>query len=224
LPGGRVTPGVVRVGDTVRRPIRGHSDYSHALLRLLEARGFDGAPRFLGIDDQDREILSFLPGEVPPDLRLFSDRQVERGAAVLRRYHDATAGSDLCAGREVVCHGDASPCNYVFVDDLPYALIDFDNARPGYRSHDVGYAAWLWLDIGNPRLDARRQGKRLSRFVGSYGSFDVSGALRSVLEAQTRSARDRSVPLFVRAWATCSREWTVKHVRLLEVGMWDLWR
>lgn len=35
----------------------------HALLPHFEAVGFDGAPRFLGIDDEEREILSYVAGE-----------------------------------------------------------------------------------------------------------------------------------------------------------------
>ena len=47
---------VVRVGDSVRRPLGSWSSAVHALLRHFELVGFDGAPRFLGIDDQGREI------------------------------------------------------------------------------------------------------------------------------------------------------------------------
>jgi hypothetical protein len=36
----------------------------HALLRHLAGAGFDGAPRFLGIDGQGREMLSYIDGEV----------------------------------------------------------------------------------------------------------------------------------------------------------------
>ncbi|MFG1755530.1 hypothetical protein [Streptosporangium sandarakinum] len=46
LVGGDVTEGVVRVGDTVRRPVGPNAPLVHALLRHLE----EGAPRFLGID------------------------------------------------------------------------------------------------------------------------------------------------------------------------------
>jgi hypothetical protein len=63
-----VSPGVVRVGDTVRRPIGPHTAAVHALLSYLHAAGFAGAPRPLGIDEQGREVLSFIPGTVPwPD-------------------------------------------------------------------------------------------------------------------------------------------------------------
>jgi hypothetical protein len=50
LRGGRSTAGVVRNGDTVRRPVRARAPFEHELLRHLETRGFSGAPRFLGVD------------------------------------------------------------------------------------------------------------------------------------------------------------------------------
>jgi hypothetical protein len=50
LEGGDVNV-VVRVGDTVRRPTGEWSPAVHALLRHYEAVGFDGALRFVGIDD-----------------------------------------------------------------------------------------------------------------------------------------------------------------------------
>jgi len=65
LLGGRITPGVVRVGDTVRRPVGPHSAFVHAVLRHLEQVGFGDAPRFLGIDDQGRECLSYIEGFRP---------------------------------------------------------------------------------------------------------------------------------------------------------------
>jgi hypothetical protein len=61
--GGTTNSGLVtRVGDTVRRPLRPTSGATHALLDHLEAAGFDGAPRYLGIDDRGREVLSYVPG------------------------------------------------------------------------------------------------------------------------------------------------------------------
>ena len=64
LEGGVANRGlVVRVGDTVRRPQRASGAATHALLRHLEDCGFDGAPRFLGIDGKGREVLSYIEGE-----------------------------------------------------------------------------------------------------------------------------------------------------------------
>jgi hypothetical protein len=63
LRGGRQTVGIVRVGDTVRRPRHARSDFVHAVLRHLDAAGFDGAPRLLGIDEHGREVLTYINGE-----------------------------------------------------------------------------------------------------------------------------------------------------------------
>jgi chloramphenicol 3-O-phosphotransferase len=64
LPGGNAG-GAVLVDGTVRRPTGAWTPAVHDLLRHLEQRGFTGAPRVLGIDEQHREILTYLPGEIP---------------------------------------------------------------------------------------------------------------------------------------------------------------
>jgi Ser/Thr protein kinase RdoA (MazF antagonist) len=162
----------------------------HELLIHLEKRGVAGAPRFLGIDSAGREILSFVPGVVPSELGPFSDRQLDAAARLLRQLHDATGDWPLTAGHEVACHGDASPCNCVFVERMPAAFIDFDNAHPGSRLEDVGYAAWLWTDVGNDDLPAARQGRRVAVFFGSYG-LDTATALDAIVLAQ-RALGDRT--------------------------------
>ena len=62
LEGGNIG-GAVRVGDTVRRAAGPWTPAVHALLAHLAARGFAGAPRPLGFDEQGREVLTFLAGE-----------------------------------------------------------------------------------------------------------------------------------------------------------------
>src|SRR5260221_6573384 len=57
LAGGNMSSGVVRVGDTVRRPAGPWTPAVHALLAHLHAVGFDGAPRPLGVDERGREVL-----------------------------------------------------------------------------------------------------------------------------------------------------------------------
>ena len=89
LPGGFTNAGrVTRVGDTVRRPRRATSAGVWALLEHLEREGFDGAPRFLGVDDLGREMLSFLPGTAaiePHEDWVFGDE------ALIARWHELTA-------------------------------------------------------------------------------------------------------------------------------------
>ena len=54
--GGCLTAGLVRVGDTVRRPPRASSVFVAQLLVELEARGVAWAPRYLGLDQLGRRL------------------------------------------------------------------------------------------------------------------------------------------------------------------------
>lgn len=217
LIGGRTTAGVVRVGDTVRRPAGPDHTLAHELLTHLERVGFPYSPRFLGIDEQGREILTYVEGWVPTDLGTFSDRQLQAAARIIAAFHDATTGSPLAAGSEVVCHGDLSPCNFVFRGDAPVAIIDFDACFRGSRRIDIGYAAWLWLDIGDPGLDPVDVGRRLSLFLHSCGvrSDMAVGAVldaQSWLEQRCRASCSRDTE----HWAAGCRAWVLTHRTLLE--------
>ena len=187
LTGGRITQGVVRIGNTVWRPTGPHTLFVHSLLRHLEEGRFDGTLRVLGIDVQGREILSFIQGHVPQDLATLSDVQLVRAAELIRRFHDATAGSALAGEEEVVCHNDLPPCNMVFVNGTPSAFIDFDEAAPGSRSQDLGYALWLFLDLGAEDVDIRTQGRRVRMMCDAYGldddGFDAIGAIAQSQQA-----------------------------------------
>jgi hypothetical protein len=95
LPGGNAG-GAVLVGGTVRRPAGPWTPTVHALLRHLEAREFAGAPRVLGTDEQDREVLTYLPGETvgmsrPWPSWVHSEEALTEVGQWLRGYHDAVA-------------------------------------------------------------------------------------------------------------------------------------
>ncbi|KJB89348.1 aminoglycoside phosphotransferase [Paenibacillus sp. E194] len=166
LTGGNVNH-IVRMANTVRRPTGYWSPYVHELLLHLEQQGFDGAPRFLGIDDSDREILSFISGEVPgnnyPDLEpyMWSDETLAGLARLQRRFHDATEGFVFLTGgkwqlsysdegeHEVICHNDAALYNVVFQQETPVALIDFDMAGPGPRMWDIAYSLYTSVPLSS---------------------------------------------------------------------------
>jgi Ser/Thr protein kinase RdoA (MazF antagonist) len=212
LAGGRLTAGVVRVGATVRRPMGAHSPFVHRLLRHLEAVGFYGAPRLLGVDERGREILSFLDGWVPPDLDHFPDVTLVAAARLLRRLHDSTAGSALAGDQEVVCHNDPSPCNCVFVAGRPVAFIDFDHAAPGDRLRDVAYAGWLWTISADDGPPVTEQARRLRLMADAYGLPDSSLILDAVTRRQEENlqaavARTRSSEPAVADYGRASAAW-----------------
>lgn len=219
LAGGRVTAGVVRVGETVRRPLGSHSPFVQRLLVHLEACGVPGVPRWLGLDSSGRETLSFLHGDVPSELAVWQDAQLEAAAHLLRRLHDATVDCDLRAGSDIVCHGDPSPCNFVFVDGMPVGMIDFDAAHPGRRRDDIGYAAWLWLEIGHEDRSPEEQGRKLARFVRAYGDFDLDDAVPAMLDVQAKFCRRTDTPVNNRAWVEGCRAWLERHADRIVRGM-----
>lgn len=224
LEGGRVTKGVVRVGDTVRRPRGPHSPFVHELLLHLEAVSFPHAPRFLGIDAEGREILTYVNGQVPADLGRFSDSQLRAASRIIRLFHEMTAGTSLAGDHEAVCHGDLSPCNFVFQSGVPSCMIDFDAAFPGPRRLDVGYALWLWLDIGSPSLEPYDTGRRIAAFLEGYGPDAPRDPVDAVVEAQewllSRTV-DASRPHAAEAagWARRCRQWVDERRADLEAGV-----
>ncbi len=188
LSGGNIT-GVVRVGETVRRACGPWSPAVHGLLQHLERQRFDGAPRFYGIDERGREILSFLPGEVGIFPYVWSTPCIVQAARLLRRLHDATLGYRPPAGavwqvsypdaarHEVICHNDFAPYNLVFIDQLPTAIIDFDTAGPGPRAWDLAYALYWFVPLflhaepGAPgRPDPALAAERIRIFCAAYGA------------------------------------------------------
>jgi hypothetical protein len=217
LTGGRITTGVVRVGNTVRRPIKqGNVDVS-ALLLHFEASGFAGVPRYLGTDPKHRAILTFIDGQVPTDLGHFSDPQLAAAARLLRRFHDASIGFvGLTPGAEVICHNDFGPPNAVLRDDIPVAMIDFDTAAPGSRLWDLGYSAMSWLDLGDEGYSGPEQIRRLNHFVAAYDHEGCTPALVAVhavarqvrLAAQGIELGDHAM----RPWATDAALWISKNM------------
>ena len=193
LEGDGVTPGIVRIGDTVRRPLRPFSLTVQAYLAHLRDAGFTGAPEPLGVDEQGREVLSFVPGDVPRNplpADTAGDEVLVALARLIRSLHGASAGwapppdavwggTPSTAGQvsgptELVSHRDYYPGNVVFRAGLPVALIDFDLAKPTTRLYDVANALWYWAPLRAPgdrapafaELDIPR---RIALFADVYG-------------------------------------------------------
>jgi Ser/Thr protein kinase RdoA (MazF antagonist) len=191
LPAGRLTAGVVRVGDTVRRPRKPSSEFVASVLNLLASKGFDAAPRYLGSDAQGRDVLSFIAGSVPPKWRRFDDAQVVAAARILRAFHDVTRATPLVAAGQVICHHDPGPNNFVFQHERPVALIDFDMAAPGDPLEDVGYLAWAWCVSSKPtREDVRLQAAQVRVLANAYGLAEAerSRLVAAMIARQHRNA------------------------------------
>jgi len=214
LGGGRNTSEVVRVGDTVRRSRDRGSAFAAHLLGYLESVGYPHAPRYLGVDEHGRDILTYIPGQTTDHSSQRGDGAYARGASMLRELHDLTAGRPLAAGRECVLHGDAGPFNTIFSDGMPVAFIDWTSCRPGDRLDDLGYMAWTWCiqAAGNVPVDV--QAAHLRELRDAYGPVPAENLIRAMIRAQDRivlhserAIRDPGCRAARRAWAEEAVRW-----------------
>jgi hypothetical protein len=229
LEGGIANAGrVVRVGGHVLRPATEHTGSIHAFLRAVRAAGFDGATRPVGIEDDGRERLEFVDGDVAllpyPDWSQ-TDEALASVARLLRRLHDASEAFDPSAltwntaladpaGGPLVVHNDIEPSNVVFRAGEAIAFLDFEFAAPGRRVYDLAQLARLWVPIDSD-VDRSRQGwhaadhaARLRLVADSYrldraGRAELLPAIDDALdriEAALRQSVDAGDAVTVAVW------------------------
>jgi aminoglycoside phosphotransferase (APT) family kinase protein len=203
LGGGGLTP-VVRVGETVRRSTGPWTPAVQALLQHLATVGFGAAPRVHGLDDDGREVLEYVAGEVRDS---YDDEKLVSIAALIRRLHDATRTFDPPASArwqflvgspktgEVICHNDLSPSNLIWGDGRPQALIDWDLAAPGTPSWDLAYALYRFVplysdeDCARLELPIRPRGPRIRVLCAAYG-VEATPDLLDVVERRIKALYD----------------------------------
>jgi hypothetical protein len=242
LGGGNITP-VVRVGSTVRRTLNSWSGTIQLLLQHLESKGYRGAPRFLGLDAEGREILTYLPGRVgvppyPLPSFVWADEALREVGKLLRELHDATedfrpeySAWAYPAGEpgEVVCHNDAAPYNTVFEEGLPTAFIDWDIAGSGPRVWDLAFVAWRWVPLysdamcvaigADPPPDRR---ERLLLLCESYGWHSPALLLEAVRNRQRehyegmKQLAETGDPIWVRLWDEGHAEGILRDIQYLD--------
>jgi Ser/Thr protein kinase RdoA (MazF antagonist) len=197
---GNVTDGVVRVGDTVRRPVGPWTESVDALLRHLRDIGFTGAPLPLGRDSRGRQVLEYVPGEVGPEARAYDIGDVASIGAFVRRLHEALASFDpprdavwnvlIPADRvEGIWHHDVAPWNLVR-SARGWILIDWDASGPGSRLWDLAYAAQAMAGI-NATRPVEESAHRLRTFVDAYDlPAEERPALAPMLGRRARAMYD----------------------------------
>ena len=206
---------IVRIDGEVHRPSYPFSASVHGLLKYLEQAGFEGAPRFVGVEGSGVEILTFVEGAaggVGWD-KVLTDEGLSSVATLLRRYHDVVrdyeprkdvewSSGSVGGGRaeDIILHGDPGPWNVVWDGDEAVAFIDWDHANPGHPIEDlaylVAYAAPLCSDevatswMHHPDAPDRRH--RLQVLAAAYGApTDGLVALAADVLAKTNRTVER---------------------------------
>lgn len=130
----------------------------HRLLAHARAKGLDWVPEPQGLDELGREILSFIPGDVPHEMPawIWNEQVLMDVALALRAWHDATMdfsapdaiwGLPQSGPREVICHNDFAPYNCVFSGGRFVGAFDFDLCSPGPRLWDLAYTAYRFVPL-----------------------------------------------------------------------------
>lgn len=218
---GNMNQAVVRIGNKVHRAASPQTATIHRLLTHVRAHGVDWVPMPHGFDDQGREVLDYLPGEVVhvPTPALREAPVLAAVARALRQWHDATATftrtpQDVwwqpeISPAEVICHVDFAPYNHVFDGSEFVGAIDFDLCTPGPRLWDVAYTAYRYVPLTPGRADAvpdgpapdrcdmghHKQRERLAAFVAAYGLSSVTAqAVLEILPARLDAMADWCAP------------------------------
>ncbi len=180
LLGGNVSTGVVRIGNTVRRPAMPWSASVDALLLHLEVAGFEGAPRAMGYDEVARQVLSFVDGYVDPNPSDLDLSRITEVGQLIRRFHDAASAftpppdavwnvAIVPDREELICHQDLAPWNLVRTP-ARLTFIDWDGAGPGSRLWDLAYAAHGFVPLSpSASLSDEAAAERLAGLVNGYG-------------------------------------------------------
>ena len=229
LAGGIANAGkVVRDGDHVLRPSSAHTASIHTFLRAVRAAGFAGVPMPIGVDDDGRERLELIEGDVPVvpyPAWAQTDAALASLGSLLRRVHDAACTFDATglgwsdaladpAGGSVVCHNDLELSNVVFRGGVAVALVDFEFAAPGRPVYDLAHLARFCVPIDDD-VDRARLGwqvvdapARLRMLADAYGldrdgRTELPAAIEDAMariEAATRRAVDAGEPNAVALW------------------------
>lgn len=201
---------VVRRGHTVRRHCGPWTPAVHALLVHLHDVGFGYAPRALGIDDQGREILTFIDGKTAwwpwPEVLLTDAglrvvaRMVTRLAAAVEKFVDPPDavwhGGPRADPSFRIRHGDLAPWNTVWNENELVGLIDWDTAEPAPPLWDAAQGAWYFVPL-RPAVGYQGDGsvseaQRLHRFAVWCDEVGVTpDDLLAALRDVQRFERDR---------------------------------
>lgn len=225
LTGGNVSTGVVRIGNTVRKPAGRQTAAVEAFLAYLNTAGFSGAPRTLGRDELGRHVLEYVPGEIAHNLLPMDQEGLHRVGRLIRQLHDLSEGFRPPADADwdvvirpdradLICHQDLAPWNLVFAADR-WVFIDWDGAGPGSRLWDLAYSVTTFVPMqpgGDPTSDAAR----VRALAEGYG---LSAAQRRELPPLIGAHSRAMFELLRTSWLSGRQPWA----RLYAEGHGEYW-
>ena len=237
---------VTKKGDVVFRAFTPWSTTTIALLRHLEKVGFKYSPRIVGtgFDPEGREMVSFLKGDfVHP--QPWKNEALPLLGQILKELHQATSsflppenaqwrpwfGRDLGTA-SVIGHCDMGPWNIVCHNQLPFALIDWEEAGPVDPLIELAQTCWLNAQLvdddiaekqGLPSVEVRAHQMRMLLdgygvprfqrvgFIEKVRDFVIFSAANEAISARVTMDSKEIALLWGISWRTRSAAWIIRH-------------
>lgn len=200
-----------KLGEKVIRPSNKWTQDVHDFLRFIHAEGADFVPYPYEITDYNKEVLSFLPGEVfhyPLPKQALTDNMLISVAKLLWNFHQYSRSYvsrltnkeqwmlPIMSPVEVLCHGDFAPYNVTIEDHKATSIIDFDTLHPGSEMWDISYAIYRWVPFtiaisSDELVDVHDQIRRTKLFMDTYEVTNIKrNAFVAILISRLKSLID----------------------------------
>lgn len=200
LTGGNSAESVVRIGSTVRKPVTPSTPAVHSFLAHLRAKGFEASPDVLGLDEQGRQVLEFVPGPLWHSAAPRTHTDLRRVGTIIRAMHNASVSFQAPDGaqwltryepkeHEIICHNDLAPWNLVCGSDR-WVFIDWDAAAPATRLWDLAWASISFPPF-EPGCDLPAAATAMHTLLDGYGLGRASyGELITLMVTRARAEYD----------------------------------
>lgn len=189
-----------KVGRTVRRPTGPWTPAVHEYLDWLADEGLGGIPFVNGIDENEREIVSYIEGRgVPVDDEIVLDSVLVEAVTWLREFHDIAEDFRPDGPRrwrqtgpepvdlkddQIICHNDPGAYNWIIQSGRFVAMIDWDLAGPGDPVDDLAFLCWTGIPLYR-EIPAADVARRIDLVVDAYGGPGPMTLLDAVVARMT---------------------------------------
>lgn len=180
--------GVLRTGNTVRRPAKPWSGNIAAFVRHLDGQGLP-VERFEGFcADTGEELWQFGKGELVHPGPWSDDALFEVGALAARlhrgalSFHPETGQAapwylrEIGKNPKIWCHGDIAPWNMLTENGRPTLLVDWEFSGPLDPMVELSRICWLFCQLHDDDLmdlhhlpDAAHRAKQVRMVCDGYG-------------------------------------------------------